>query len=150
MYGFFQECVSNLAMRNAVAGMWWQKRTTLTNYCFHYSEIQNCYAKQILKPPHLCIKVLGLLKVEKKYSKPNSKKITALKKVLKKGDAPFKVLKKLFYIFFVMLKKSELYWSQLTNIGGDIIPWLVSYPGRSRRSPAPPSGKLESIQFTFF
>ena len=25
-----------------------------------------------------------------------------------------------------MLKKSELSWSQLTNIGGDIIPWLVS------------------------
>ena len=75
-----------------------KKRTTLTNYCFHYSEIQNCYAKQILKPPHLCIKVLGLLKVEKKYSKTNSKKITALKKVLKKGDALYKVLKKVLII----------------------------------------------------
>ena len=27
--------------------------TTLTNHCFHYSEIQNFYAKQILKPPRL-------------------------------------------------------------------------------------------------
>ena len=40
MYAFLQEGVSNLAMRNAVAGMWWLKWTTLTNYCFHYSEIQ--------------------------------------------------------------------------------------------------------------
>ena len=29
-----------------------------------------------------------------------------------------------------------------SDTGGDIIPWLVSQPGRSRRSPAPPSGPL--------
>ena len=38
-------------------------------------------------------KGLGLPKVEKKYSKKELKKITALKKVLKKGDALFEVLK---------------------------------------------------------
>ena len=38
------------------------------------------------------------MKVEKKYSKTNSKKITALKKVLKKGDALYKVLKKVLII----------------------------------------------------
>ena len=53
MYTFLQDGVSNLAMRTAVAGMWWLKWTTLTNHCFHYSEIQNFYAKQILKPPRL-------------------------------------------------------------------------------------------------
>ena len=40
-----------------------------------------------------------------------------------------------------MQKSLELYQSQLTNIGGDIIPWLVSQHGRSRQ-PAPPSGPL--------
>ena len=28
--------------------------------------------------------------------------------------------------FLCSAQKSELYWSQLTNIDGDIIPWLVS------------------------
>ena len=42
---------------------------------------------------------LGLPKVEKKYWKQNSKKITALKKVLKKGDALLKVLKKVLKKF---------------------------------------------------
>merc|ERR1712020_187300 len=58
-----------------------------------------------------------------------------LKKVLKKA------LKKIL-LTQNCTQKSELYLSQLTNIGGDIIPWLVSQPGRSRPLPAPPSGPL--------
>merc|ERR1712020_294483 len=61
-----------------------------------------------------------------------------LKKVLKKA------LKKIL-LTQNCTQKSELYLSQLTNIGGDIIPWLVSQPGRSRRSPAPPSGPSEPL-----
>ena len=45
-----------------------------------------------------------------------------LKKVLKKEW----VTQKSILDFLCNAQKSELYLSQLTNIGGDIIPWLVS------------------------
>ena len=45
-----------------------------------------------------------------------------LKKVLKKEW----VTQKSILDFLCNAQKSDLYLSQLTNIGGDIIPWLVS------------------------
>ena len=62
-----------------------------------------------------------------------------LKKVLKNEW----VTQKNILDFLCNAQKSELYLSQLTNIGGDIIPWLVSQPGRSRWSPSPPSRPLD-------
>ena len=85
--------------------------------------------------------------------KKELKKITTLKKVLKKGDKLFlstqksthkinkknsvkkstqkssskqKSTQKSILDFLWNAQKSELYLSLLTNIDGDIIPWLVS------------------------
>ena len=65
-------------------------------------------------------KLMHSLKYSKKYHKLNS-----VKKVLKDA-AQNKSTQKSILDFLCNAQKSELYWSQLTNIGGDIIPWLVS------------------------
>ena len=56
-----------------------------------------------------------------KINKKNS-----VKKSTQKSSSKLKSTQKSILDFLCNAQKSELYLSQLTNIGGDIIPWLVS------------------------
>ena len=60
--------------------------------------------------------------IDQKSAKKSALVSDQLKKVLKKEW----VTQKSILDFLCNAQKSDLYLSQLTNIGGDIIPWLVS------------------------